>query len=1235
MRSSPALPGRTSLLEGLLRRVDDPAARLIVLTGAAGVGKSRILEALEEGLSPHTLVLSHVCRREDTLRGGALGGLLARLGRQLTPSRLLELYGEAGLRRLFTLSPSLLGRLELPAEEAGGFRFMSMLESLVTLLGRLSQDRPLLLILDDLQFIDETSRSLLEGLLAHPALDELGVTLLVACRDLEALPFAAEWERLLGEFPGLARVAVEPLDLQGMRELLAGELDQEASRSLDALVETLTRESGGLPFLAVLLLRHARRSGMVRATLEGWRAGPLEELSGVLRAGLVDSLLAPVLDRQPAARFLLTWLRAACVPVSLDPLRQAAPGREGIWEPLAQDLQRLGVLKRESDEQGLTRWSFAHALWSELSGEWLQPAERSEFLLQLTRCLDESDEEQRVLCAELLGRICRDEGASCDPGLRARAAELIRDILAESTQDELRLNLHLRLAAELEELSVEAADHGLAVRTGIAASLQINALPLFLEWMERVDLDRLDPPARLLVLDNQQRWHILRGRLADLPQRIEHLLARRDLCDAERASLHLSKLQWRYTLTRWEGAEEDFARLDQLRLLPEQSAWAAVLRCLAAPKGGKPALERLTDLENLLGEKGELLQPTQQLAVFHEMHNLAHLCAAQPRMRPWHDQMVEQARQAGSISVARYRDILAKTLVLAGRTEEAEALLRGSLSYSLRRNNLIIAAEIALFLFNLLRRQRRLGECASLADSLTPVLEAPPGTYGFRAVLLTACSIYWRVYRTADAARLLAGCEVVMKEEQAEELRLSLLYSRAWIRVQEAETGGDWRAAAEACVAMVDLYEGMGRRDTEVLIFSLLRDRALTHLEGPSPLRRAADYLPALRDAGERREFDLALFRLHIGELALLTDEREVLDSLEADFAGSGQDESLAAAFRLSRAMCGGKVEEASGLMLEVALQLTTQPGNELLTHLRRRWPELPGPALPESAPARLTCLWAWALANLLEAGRPLGLPGLEVPLSERVTFVRRTLAELREPARKSSPAERKRLERELERLEAWLASQDERNPAGALRLQVLGPVRLLRDGRELDPATLKTRVGVELLALLAIRAWQGRERLGRDEILEALTLDGRPLLSESSLRVVLSRLRKALQGLHPEAIRFQEKQGYALAEDLGLAVDALDFERAWTRAQDAQRRNRPHEAERHLDECVGLYRGAFLPGGASWTDDLRGHFERRFMDAARQRLRLLEGQGELRGEFLNRLRSRLPDLAEYLAVEA
>lgn len=1228
MTPTPRLPGRDALLERLERLVQDPATRLVALTGPAGVGKSRVLEQLEEDVSGHALVLSHACRPRDAVRGGALGGLLAGLGRRLTPSRLLALHEEPGLRRLFAHSPALAGRGEAGADPAD-FHFTPLLESLVTLLSRLAAERPLVLALDDLQHMDGSTRGLLEGLLAHPALDSLAVTLVVSCRELDALPFMAEWERLLGRMPGLARVPVEPLDDRGLRELLAHELDPEAVPGLESVLEPLLESSRGLPFLALGLVRQARRRGRIRATLDGWRADGEADLFHGEREELVNRLLAPLLEQRPAARHLLSWLRMAGGAAPLGPLGLAAPAREAEWEPLARELATWGVLHRVDRPEGPPWWEFSHALWMEAGGAWLEEDERRDLMRRLAAVLTGASLEERVLQAELLGDLALASGDGDERGLAIQRLETLLDSLrAEGALPDLVL----RLALRLRELAATPAQRSRGFRLALDAALDMNSTLTVADLLEGTGLDGLDAAGRLALLEHMPRLFTIRGRPEGLVAWLDAMASREDLSGPERGAVLLARLQRRNVRGDWEGAEAEFLELESLGPTPSQAAWAVVLRCVADPGGRRTPQERFEALEHLLRTEGGLLDGMQRVQAFHELVNLAHLFAGQPRLKPWLEPMVEEARKLGRMSVSRQRDFLARTLVLAQRYPEAEQILRENVAFFLARGQEVVAAESALFLLNLLRRQRRLGACMEVVDQLGTLLDGEASSYTRRALLLTSASVAWRLHHTGRAAALLDQLETALAGERSPELALALAYSRAHVRVQEAEAGGDWAAAAEACGRMVERYRDMGRADAEMLLFSVMRDRALFHLHGPDPSRRAEDYLPALATARERGEYDLVRFQVQVGELALCTGEDGAADALAAELGHVETDAALAAGFLVSRDWVRGRHDEARGRLAEVQLLLSAQPADGLALHLARRWPELRPELPPRPWEPRLACLWAWALANRLESGHGEEQPGLPAG-ADLVDRVGRAVDLLEKDAAKAQPAERERIQRELGRLDAWLEGRRARAAGGPV-LRVLGPLSLELDGRPLDPAALRTRVGLELLALLALRAWQGRGRLSREEILEALTVDGRPLVGESSLRVVISRLRKGLQALDGDLILYQD-QGYFLSPGLRLRVDAVEFEEAWRKAQEALRRRQPLEAERHLDECLGLYRGRFLPGGADWTGPLRAHFERRLLDAARTRAGLLDDRPSLRAEFLSRLRARLPELAEFLTVEA
>ena len=136
------------------------------------------------------------------------------------------------------------------------------------------------------------------------------------------------------------------------------------------------------------------------------------------------------------------------------------------------------------------------------------------------------------------------------------------------------------------------------------------------------------------------------------------------------------------------------------------------------------------------------------------------------------------------------------------------------------------------------------------------------------------------------------------------------------------------------------------------------------------------------------------------------------------------------------------------------------------------------------------------------------------------------------------------------------------------MRLAVLGPLQVSRDGRVWSPGGPKER---RLLAILLLHLG---EVVSTDALAEALWNGAPPPSAVKTVQVYVTRLRAALAPCDPDGNLIQRVgRGYRLAVQLD-AVDAFAFVRLVREARRALDAGAAREAERHLVEAFALWRG-------------------------------------------------------------
>ena len=246
VRPSSALVGRDAELEMIgaaLARVASGAGReVIVVSGEAGVGKTTVLAAAtRHGFDAGACVLFGHGEAELTAPYQLFAESLGHLVSHASQAALLEHVAWRGAE-VSRLVPALSRRLpELTATAAASdaeSERLQMFVGVAQFLDSWSGAQPVVLVLDDLQWADPSSLSLLRHLVAAALSSR--VLILTAFREPE-LPTAHPVVEALAELhrhPGVTRVELAGLDRSAVRSLVeaAGHpLDDAGVRLADAL----------------------------------------------------------------------------------------------------------------------------------------------------------------------------------------------------------------------------------------------------------------------------------------------------------------------------------------------------------------------------------------------------------------------------------------------------------------------------------------------------------------------------------------------------------------------------------------------------------------------------------------------------------------------------------------------------------------------------------------------------------------------------------------------------------------------------------------------------------------------------------------------------------------------------------------------------------------------------------------------------------------------------------------
>ncbi|HET7759822.1 MAG TPA: AAA family ATPase [Gaiellaceae bacterium] len=441
----PNLVGREEELAALLELVDTPAGlpSVAVVAGEAGIGKTALwLAGVELAAARDVRVLAS--RPSEAEAGFSflaltdlLGGVAADVLPELPPIQRRAL--EAAL---------LLGDSDARADPravAAGF---------LGALRLLAADGPLLLAVDDVQWLDPASLSALRFALAR--LEHERVAMVLAVRG-----DVPEWVRRSVPEARLRALHVGGLSLGATHELLHHRLDASFSRPV--LIK-LWETAGGNPFFALELAAALQRRG---GTLTPGEDLPIPTAMDELLRARLDGLGADALDV------------ASAVAALAEPTGSLVESAVGTgYEAGLDEAVSAGILELDGE-----RLRFAHTLLGSAVAARLTPARRRRLHARLAEVVPTAEERARHLALATaepdgaIAAILEDASqAALERGAPAGAADLAEQALRLTpTGDTADAQRRLMLAAERHDLAGDT-DRAIALleraRDGAAAGLE-------------------------------------------------------------------------------------------------------------------------------------------------------------------------------------------------------------------------------------------------------------------------------------------------------------------------------------------------------------------------------------------------------------------------------------------------------------------------------------------------------------------------------------------------------------------------------------------------------------------------------------------------------------------------------------------------------------------------------------------------------------------------------------------
>lgn len=531
-RALTPLVGRAAEIELLRRRWRDArggGGRVLLLTGEPGIGKSRLAEELIDWAEDEPcLRLRYFCspyhsstalfpfvdqieRAAKFERGDSPERKLGRLAALLAHSGIRTDRGVAVLAEL--LSVPAAGRYSLPAESPRERR-ERIFELLLEQLSGLAARCPVLLLLEDLHWIDPTSQELLTRLVELAP--QWPILVVLTARP----EYAPPWR----DRPHFDRIALRGLDRGDAARVIEG---VAGGRSLPAeILDPILGNTEGVPLFLEELTKTVLESGILRRDAERYvLAGPLAPLA--IPTSLEASLLAR-LDRLAPVRDVAQAGAALGRTFSYPLLRAVIEKSDAeLSEALGQLVDAQIVDRRGSPPDA--EYMFRHALLQDVAYRMMMRGQRQNLHARIVAALEGEFPETTELEPELLALHCAGADLAekavsyfLKAGTRAVRRSANREAIDHLTKG---IALLARLPDTAERARTELTmqltlGHASIATNGYCDAVTARAYARAGELIEFGDLDQ-----RVGVLFGMYFGHLMGGRLERGVEPLQRLFA--------------------------------------------------------------------------------------------------------------------------------------------------------------------------------------------------------------------------------------------------------------------------------------------------------------------------------------------------------------------------------------------------------------------------------------------------------------------------------------------------------------------------------------------------------------------------------------------------------------------------------------------------------------------------------------------------------------------------------------